>query len=121
MENQSTAIERTNDNRAVVRHQPAHEASRAVAPPVDIFENNDEILILADFAGVEREALHVRLDASELTIEGHSDGTTLRRAFQVTNTIDPERISAELSAGVLRVRLAKREQAKPRRIEVRPG
>src|SRR5687768_9016326 len=107
MENQSTAIERTNDNRAVVRQQPTHEPSRAVAPPVDVFENKDEIVILADFPGVEPEALHVRLDASELTIEGQSDGTMLRRAFQVANTIDPERISAELNAGVLRVRLAK--------------
>ena len=121
MENQNTAIERRSHNRAITRQQPAQEATRAVAPPVDIFENNDEILILADFPGVERDALHVRLDASELTIEGHSEATTLRRAFQVTNTIDPDRISAELSAGVLRVRLAKREEAKPRRIEVKAG
>jgi HSP20 family molecular chaperone IbpA len=120
MENQSTAIERRSDNRAIARQQAAQEA-RAVAPPVDIFENNDEILIVADFPGVERDALHVRLDASELTIEGQSEGTALRRAFQVTNTIDPDRISAELNAGVLRVRLVKREEAKPRRIEVKVG
>jgi HSP20 family protein len=121
MENQSTALERRNGNRTIARQQTAQDAARAVAPPVDIFENNDEILILADFPGVEREALHVRLDATELTIEGQTDGMTLRRMFQMTNTVDPDRISAELNAGVLRVRLPKREEAKPRRIEVKPG
>jgi HSP20 family protein len=83
---------------------------------------------MADFPGVATEALAVRMDASELTIEGTQavpeGGIPFRplhfsRTFRVPNTVDPTRVSAELSQGVLCVRLVKSEAAKPRRIEVR--
>lgn len=98
-----------------------------VAPPVDIYENVDEILVVADFPGVPTEALTVRLDGPELLIEGTQtapEGAMTRslrfsRAFRVPQTVDPERISAEMTHGVLRVHLAKSEAAKPKRIEVK--
>jgi HSP20 family molecular chaperone IbpA len=98
-----------------------------VAPPVDIYENVDEILVVADFPGVPTEALTVRLDGPELLIEGTqaaaADAATralrFSRAFRVPETVDPERISAEMTHGVLRVHLAKSEAAKPRRIQVK--
>jgi len=99
-----------------------------VAPPVDIYENNDEILVVADLPGVPNDALSVRVDGGELLIEGtqrlSEPGPAVRplafsRAFRVPNTVDANAISAELTHGVLRVHLAKREAAKPRRIEVK--
>jgi HSP20 family molecular chaperone IbpA len=108
--------------------QPQTPEVMTVMPPVDIYENQDEILLVADFPGVPKESLSVRLDRSELLIEGtqalpqeqpHIQPLAFSRAFRVPNTVDPNRISAELKHGVLQVRLAKSEAAKPRRIEVR--
>ena len=100
-----------------------------VAPPVDIYENKDEILVIADLPGVPRESLTVRLDGSELLIEGaqpiaSGEDTTQRplaftRTFRVPETIDPKGVTAELANGVLRVHLAKSDAAKPRQIQVR--
>lgn len=118
----------------LARSQPASLTERrnddvvTVSPPVDVYENMHEILVVADFPGVPTESLSVRLDGSELLIEGTQaaagDGMPLRplhfsRAFRVPNTIDPGGIHAELSNGVLRVHLEKSEAAKPRRIEVK--
>ncbi len=97
-----------------------------IAPRVDIFENQHEILLEADFPGVPKDALSVQLDRAELVIEGTQEATehqsqprlAFSRAFRVPNTVDPTGVSAELTQGVLRVHLAKSEAAKPRRIEV---
>ena len=120
MQAENNALSRRNDRSA--RLAQARPEPHVVAAPVDIFENADEVLIVADFPGVAASALQVRLDGSELVLEGRRDGgsaSTLRRSFQVPRTIDPERVSAEIDNGILRVRLGKREDAKPRRIEVK--
>ncbi len=100
---------------------------RLASPPVDIFENPDEILLVADLPGVAAEGLEVRLDGSELSIRGAQSASefaeapeplTFVRAFQVPKTIDPEGVKAELSGGLLRLHLAKSEAAKPRKIEI---
>ncbi|MGB8332296.1 MAG: Hsp20/alpha crystallin family protein [Polyangiales bacterium] len=108
--------------------QPDDAQAITVMPLVDIYESNDEILVLADFPGVPEDALTVHMDRSGLLIEGTQPEPPLEarsrplrfsRAFRIPNTVDPSRVSAELSDGVLRVHLAKSEAAKPRRIEVR--
>ena len=108
--------------------QPEQSQVVAITPPVDIYENPDEILVVADFPGVPKHALSVRLDRSELLIEGTQaapEGQSpirvlaFSRAFRVPDTVDPNGVRAELSHGVLRVHLAKSESAKPKRIEVR--
>ena len=106
--------------------QHAEEGVVTATPPVDVFENNDEILVVADFPGVPHDALTVRLDGTELVVEGHQpkgeDWTQpllFTRTFGVPDTVDPATISAELAHGVLKVHLRKSEQAKPRRIQVK--
>lgn len=95
------------------------------APNVDIFENEEEILLAADFPGVPEESLAVSLDGTTLTLEGRRpgfegliDASRLRRTFTVPDTIDAGGVEAELRSGVLRVRLPKREDAKPRRVPI---
>jgi len=105
--------------------QPTREhAARRVTPRVDIFENEQEYLLLADVPGVSAETLHVQFEPPELVIEGDrnaDDGQPVRyaRAFQVGERIDPEGITAELKHGVLRLQLAKSKASQPRRIEVK--
>ncbi len=102
-------------------------AERATyAPPVDIFENKDEILILADMPGVASEGLAVNLDKDHLTIEAHRAGASAsdeaidyRRTFVVPPGIDSDKIAASLQGGVLRLVLPKPAARKPRQIEVK--
>jgi HSP20 family protein len=102
-------------------------------PAVDIAETPDALLVLADMPGVTCEGLDIRLEGDVLTINGrpHSDDYEglkplhveysvggYHRRFTLGETVDRERIKAELKNGVLRLTLPKAERAKARRIEV---
>jgi HSP20 family protein len=102
-------------------------------PAVDIFEAPDEIVVRADLPGVSPDALDVKLEGDELTIEGRIDpkeydglkplyveygvGGYLRR-FTLGETIEREQIKAQLQNGVLTLHLPKAERARSRRIAV---
>jgi len=107
---------------------------RAVAPACDIYENKDEVLLVADLPGVVPEGLKINLDNDELTLEARrdlpSEGTLLsaeyracdyRRSFVVPSGIDAAKIAAELKNGILHLHLPKSEDVKPRQISVRAG
>jgi HSP20 family protein len=107
---------------------------RYVAPPVDIYETQDGLVMLADLPGVAKEALEVRGDNNVLTIRGHarhavSSDVTYRefelvnffRQFELHDHVDQSRITADLKCGVLTVHLLKAEEVTPRQIEVRVG
>lgn len=118
----------TKDNEAPsTRSTETSSATRArqLALPVDIYEGADELLLLADLPGVEPEGLTVNFEAPELRIEGRrgagDTASVYSRTFRVSEQIDPAGISAELAAGVLKLRLAKAAHTKPRKIEVRAG
>lgn len=112
------------------------EQERALLPPVDIFENASGITVQADMPGVSRERLEVHIDNDTLSIEGraetpmpegmealHADvrSTLYRRNFSLSSELDGEKIEAGLKDGVLTLRIPKREEHKPRRIEVQIG
>ena len=103
-----------------------------VAPVVDIYENDDEILLHADMPGVEKDKITVNVDNGTLTISGVRELATkgavtweefgnveYKRNFSVPQTIDVEKVNAELKDGVLRLHLPKSEAAKPRQIEIK--
>lgn len=103
------------------------------SPRIDILEKDDELVLYADLPGVAPEDLDIRYENRELTIIGkvaprHSDIQFLYgeygigdffRTFAIGETVDSEKISAELNNGVLTLHLPKTEQVKPRRIEVK--
>ncbi len=111
-----------------------HEGQRAekmgarptYAPPVDIYENKDEIVIFADLPGIASEKLAVHIDKEQLVIEARRDEVgpgdeafDYRRTFVVPRGIDADRIAANLQHGVLKLTLPKPAAMKPRQIEVR--
>jgi HSP20 family protein len=117
-----------NDAAEGVRQRPA------VTPRVDVFENDSEYLLLADLPGVGKDGLQVHLHEGELTLEGRCEQsapgaplaaeyrtTDYVRKFAVPRGIDPEKIDAALTDGVLRLRMPKAEALKPRQIPIRPG
>ena len=107
-------------------NQPEKMAQRAtVAPAVDIFENKEELLILADLPGVLKEDLSIQFDKGHLTLEGRlrefgpdEEPFDYRRTFVIPQGIDAEKIAANLQNGVLRVSLPKPAAMKPRQIAV---
>jgi len=105
-------------------------------PAVDIFESDREITLLADMPGVKAKDLSIDLRESVLTIEGRVEAQEsaneielLReyrtgnyfRQFTLSEMIDQSKIDAEIKDGVLRLRLPKVEEAKPRKITVKAG
>jgi HSP20 family molecular chaperone IbpA len=106
------------------------ERRPAIAPPVDIYENVDEILVVADVPGANPDGIAIRLEKNELSLHARRDedgavpnGRAVEyvRTFLVPNGINGDAITAEMNAGVLRIRLPKSEAVKPRKIEVRVG
>jgi HSP20 family molecular chaperone IbpA len=106
----------------------------ALVPPVDVSEDATGITVLADMPGASREGLHINVDADTLTIEaqfslGEAPETrpiytevrtpSYRRSFTLSRELDTTRIDASLKDGVLKLRVPKLEEARPRRIEVR--
>lgn len=117
--------------------QQARPHERVVVPPVDIFEDDHGITVLADLPGVSRERLGVRVDGDSLIIEGNASPMAVpqtmeliyseaqfpsyRRQFTLSRELDPSRIDAQLKDGMLRLTIPKSEDARPRRIDVRAG
>jgi HSP20 family molecular chaperone IbpA len=106
---------------------------RALTPAVDVFENADELLLLVDLPGVDKDGLTLRVEKQTLSLEAKVKpcgseryemlGTerlagVYERTFALPETIDVQRISAELKDGVATLHLPKSEKAKPRRIPI---
>ena len=90
-----------------------------VTPRVDVYESQEDVLILADLPGVRKEDLAVRFERSALVIEAaRANGGRYRRAFDVPAAFDATKVDAELKQGVLTLKVPRTEAAKPRRIEV---
>lgn len=129
----------TRSRQADVQQRPQEEPDRNtpfVVPPVDVFENESGITLLADLPGVSRERLGVRVDGDSLFIEataaptgpddmelvyGEAQIPSYRRQFTLSRELDTARIEAALKDGVLKLTIPKLEEAKPRRIEVSVG
>lgn len=104
----------------------------AVAPAVDIFENDDEILVVSDMPGVSAGGVRIDFDKGRLSIDASATPAELggavlfrehgavdyRRVFDVAPGIDAEGIKAELKAGTLTIHLPKQASQKPRQIPI---
>ncbi len=108
------------------------DSGRAYSPDVDIFQSDNELLLLVDLPGVEQGSVDINLDeANTLTIRAKNanaepEGVLMRqfevgdyyRAFRIGEEFDRAKISGRLKNGLLEVRIPRREETKPRRIEI---
>ncbi|HUD30470.1 Hsp20/alpha crystallin family protein [Cupriavidus taiwanensis] len=105
-------------------------------PAVDIFETAAGVTLWADLPGVPRDKLEVNVHDSSLRIEGeavlpmpaglrvqHAEVRQPRyaRTFTLSPDLDASGIEANLQDGVLKLTIPRREEARPRRIEVSAG
>ena len=107
----------------------------AWSPSVDIFENKNEIVLEAELPGMNVEDVNISIENNVLTLHGErrfekkDEGDNFHRversygsftrSFTLPPTVSSENANAEFNNGVLRLTLAKREEAKPRRIEIK--
>jgi HSP20 family protein len=109
-------------------------ASRPWSPAVDIYENENELVLKADVPEVDPKNIGIQIENGTLTLKGErkfeeqntgkgfhrverSYGSFVR-AFSLPETIDGEKVKADYKNGVLTVTIAKKEVAKPRTINV---
>jgi HSP20 family molecular chaperone IbpA len=111
-------------------------ASRVYVPNVDIYSDEQGVVILADMPGVDENNVDILLEKDVLTINGYvtvdePEGFELgyseygigdfRRSFTLMEEIDRDKIEASISNGVLRVYLPKAPEAQARKIAVQVG
>ena len=105
------------------------------APPVDIYETDDDIIVAAEVPGIKREDIDVTVVGDKLILRGSRSSErdsddeqfhrmerqygSFYRAFNLSQAIEPDAISAKLAQGVLQVTLPKRPPTKKERIEIR--
>jgi HSP20 family protein len=104
------------------------------APPVDIYETENELVLKADLPDFEEKDIDVRVENNLVTIRGErkfekdvNEDNYLRvertygpftRSFSLPNTVSSESIRAEYRNGVLTLHLTKREESKPKQIKI---
>jgi HSP20 family molecular chaperone IbpA len=112
--------------------QEATDERFYATPHVDIYENNDEILVFAELPGVSADKLRIEFHDQQLTIEGEQTAfdrekalgmeflpTHYRRVFQVQQRVDVDKIAAQLEQGVATIHLPKAPETKSRTIQIK--
>ena len=115
----------------------AASGTLAWAPALDISERKDAYLVTVELPGVEPDDLEITLEDGLLTIQGERHSTqesseqqfhrverrygAFRRAITLPAQVQAEQIEATFDNGVLQIVVPKMEEAKPKRIQVRPG
>src|SRR5580658_1639072 len=117
-----------------LRDRSAHAELATWAPPVDIYETENELVVKADLPDLQEKDIDVRITNNTLTIRGErkfekevNEDNYLRversygsfsRSFSLPNTINTEAIRAEYKNGVLTVQMPKRAESKPKQVKV---
>jgi len=123
-------------NEAQRTERDERETSIVIVPPADVYEDADGITLQLDIPGVSKDRLNLQANKNTLVIEGsarldmpegmtalYADvrATLYRRSFVLSDELESQKTEASLKDGVLTVRIPKRAEVKPRRIEVRAG
>jgi HSP20 family protein len=93
------------------------EETRPTSPALDVFEKDGEFLLIADLPGVAQGGAEVTLDRDRLVLQA-TGARKFRRELVVPPSVDGEKVSASMKAGVLTVHLPKRAPYQPRQIQV---
>lgn len=112
------------------------ERTSEFAPAVDVHEDSEAVSLSAELPGVKRDAIEIQVDGNVLTLRGERkfegeqvEGRRFHRVersygafsrqFHLSSNLDATKIEAQLVDGVLTVRVPKKPEQKPRKIEVR--
>ncbi len=109
----------------------------AFVPPVDVYEDEHSIQLKLEVPGIAEKDLDIRVENNTLTVSGERKFEkeekeenfhrverrygSFTRSFSLPATVNTEDIKADYEQGVLKIRLAKRQEAKPKQIKVNIG
>jgi HSP20 family protein len=109
----------------------------AFVPPVDVYEDEHSIQLKLEVPGIDQKDLDVKVENNVLTVSGERKFEkeekeenfrrverrygSFARTFTLPNSVNPEDVSADYNNGVLKIRLGKRAEAKPKQIKVNIG
>jgi HSP20 family protein len=112
-------------------------STAAFVPPVDVYEDEHKIVLKLEVPGLKQEDLDIQIENNALTVKGERKFEkeereenfhrierrygSFFRSFTVPNTVNSEAVKASYDAGVLRIELEKRADAKPKQIKVQVG
>ena len=104
------------------------------APAWNVYEDSNGFAVTAAIPGVDPKEVNITVDHGLLTLSGERKaeaevegrnyllreiaGGTFSRSFRVPTNVDAEKVSATYKNGILKIELLKKEEAKPRRIQV---
>src|SRR5690242_12306159 len=107
------------------------------APPVDIYEDEHNITLKMEVPGIDEKDIDVRIESNTLTVHGERKFEneekeenfcrverqygSFTRSFTLPSSVDPGQVSADYEKGVLKIKLAKKAEAKPKQIKVNVG
>jgi HSP20 family protein len=107
------------------------------APPVDIYEDEHNITLKLEVPGIDEKDIDVRVENTTLTVQGERkiekeekeenfrrverQYGSFTRSFTLPSSVDLEQVSANYENGVLKIKLAKKAEAKPKQIKVNAG
>jgi HSP20 family protein len=109
----------------------------AFAPLVDVYEDEHNVTLKIEVPGIEEKDIDVRIENNTLTVHGERKFEkeekeenyrrverqygSFTRSFTLPNTVDTENVQANYDKGVLKIKLAKKAEAKPKQIKVNVG
>jgi HSP20 family protein len=112
-------------------------STASFAPPVDIYEDEHKIVLKLEVPGMKESDLDIQLENNVLTVKGERKFEkeekeenfhrierrygSFYRSFTIPNTVNAESVKASYDAGVLKLELEKRAEAKPKQIKVQVG
>lgn len=121
----------TENSKVQTTETSVHNSYRRVRPDVDIFESENDVLLVADMPGVTKEDLTIQVIDGKLEISGvrklggedkqiwqEFENVEYATAFKLSKEIDGTGAIAELNDGVLKLRLPRVEGAKAQVIKV---
>jgi len=129
---QSQALE-VQEKKELVSKDEKTVPVRYFVPTTDIFETGDELTLVMEVPGVDKEAVDISVENDVLKVEAKIDPAKYEgmeplyteynighfaRSFTLSNKIDQQQISAQLQDGVLILTLKKAQEAMPRRIAI---
>ena len=104
------------------------------APPVDVYEDEHNITLKIEVPGIDEKEINISIENNTLTVHGERRFEkdekeenfhrvermygSFTRSFTLPNTVETEQVTAHYEKGVLKIRLAKKAEAKPKLIKV---
>ncbi|TCG03254.1 heat-shock protein [Paraburkholderia steynii] len=132
--NDTTGLARKDETAVARREEDQTQRRITLTPPVDIFEDGQGVTLWADLPGVTKDRLDVKVHDGNLYIEAGAVVPTpaglrlqhaeirqphFARAFSLGADLDASKIDANLKDGVLKLTIPRRDEARPRRIDLR--